>query len=193
MNPVRAPSRGKVADPIRHFVPMATRGPHCLRWKGYWAMFQRSWGFAFLNQAQWTRKSLAKAPFRRQRLSTRNKSLNQPLIPRRMSPECPGYIFNYSENSRPKKDGQTLKGLDAVKTRSSSAICSFTATGIHSREALAALLWGDKLTEKSKKYLRQSLWHLQTVLESDEQDRFCPSCRTRLVETQSAMRSLAQM
>ena len=32
------------------------------------------------------------------------------------------------------------------------------------REALAALLWGDISTDKSKKYLRQALWHLQTVL-----------------------------
>lgn len=35
----------------------------------------------------------------------------------------------------------------------------------HSREMLAALLWGDSPTEKSKKYLRQALWHLQTAPE----------------------------
>jgi DNA-binding SARP family transcriptional activator len=35
----------------------------------------------------------------------------------------------------------------------------------HSREALATLLWGDSTTEKSRKYLRQTLWHLQTGLE----------------------------
>jgi DNA-binding SARP family transcriptional activator len=33
---------------------------------------------------------------------------------------------------------------------------------------LAALLWGDTPTEKSRKYLRQSLWHLQTALRSRE-------------------------
>lgn len=32
------------------------------------------------------------------------------------------------------------------------------------REALAALLWGDTATDKSKKYLRQALWQLQTAL-----------------------------
>lgn len=36
----------------------------------------------------------------------------------------------------------------------------------HAREILAALLWGDCSTEKSKKYLRQALWHLQNVLET---------------------------
>ncbi|HEV7682505.1 MAG TPA: BTAD domain-containing putative transcriptional regulator [Pyrinomonadaceae bacterium] len=32
------------------------------------------------------------------------------------------------------------------------------------REALAALLWGETATHKSKKYLRQALWQLQTAL-----------------------------
>lgn len=35
----------------------------------------------------------------------------------------------------------------------------------HSREILAAQLWGDSTTEKSRKYLRQTLWHLQTALD----------------------------
>jgi DNA-binding SARP family transcriptional activator len=35
----------------------------------------------------------------------------------------------------------------------------------HSREMLGSLLWGDCSTEKSKKYLRQALWHLQNALE----------------------------
>lgn len=35
----------------------------------------------------------------------------------------------------------------------------------HSREMLASLLWGAYSTEKSKKYLRQALWHLQNALE----------------------------
>jgi DNA-binding SARP family transcriptional activator len=38
----------------------------------------------------------------------------------------------------------------------------------HSRETLASLLWGDSSTEKSKKYLRQALWHLQAGLETNE-------------------------
>ena len=35
----------------------------------------------------------------------------------------------------------------------------------HSREILAGQLWGDSTTEKSRKYLRQALWHLQTALD----------------------------
>jgi DNA-binding SARP family transcriptional activator len=35
----------------------------------------------------------------------------------------------------------------------------------HSREMLAGQLWGDSTTEKSRKYLRQALWHLQTALD----------------------------
>jgi DNA-binding SARP family transcriptional activator len=35
----------------------------------------------------------------------------------------------------------------------------------HSREILAGHLWGDSTTEKSRKYLRQTLWHLQTALD----------------------------
>lgn len=34
------------------------------------------------------------------------------------------------------------------------------------REALAALLWGDMPTEKSRKHLRQALWQVQTALKS---------------------------
>lgn len=34
------------------------------------------------------------------------------------------------------------------------------------RDLLASLLWGDTSTDKSKKYLRQALWHLQTALRS---------------------------
>jgi DNA-binding SARP family transcriptional activator len=36
----------------------------------------------------------------------------------------------------------------------------------HPRENLAALLWGDTPTAQSKKYLRQSLWQLQSALNS---------------------------
>ncbi len=35
----------------------------------------------------------------------------------------------------------------------------------HSREILAGQLWGDSTKEKSRKYLRQALWHLQTALD----------------------------
>ena len=36
----------------------------------------------------------------------------------------------------------------------------------HARETLASLLWGETSTEKSRKYLRQALWHLHTTLKA---------------------------
>jgi DNA-binding SARP family transcriptional activator len=59
-------------------------------------------------------------------------------------------------------------------------LCSFGSTKVqelfsylllhrhrpHSREALAALFWGDVPTAHSKKYLRQALWQLQAALNS---------------------------
>jgi len=35
----------------------------------------------------------------------------------------------------------------------------------HSRESVAGLLWDSSTTEKSRKYLRQALWHLQAALD----------------------------
>jgi DNA-binding SARP family transcriptional activator len=35
---------------------------------------------------------------------------------------------------------------------------------LHSREVLASVLWGDYTTSQSKKYLRQALWQIQTVI-----------------------------
>jgi DNA-binding SARP family transcriptional activator len=72
------------------------------------------------------------------------------------------------------KNGQPLNGLDASKDQELLSYLLIHRERHHSREALATLLWGDSSTEKSKKYLRQSLWHLQTVLESNEQDRSYP-------------------
>jgi DNA-binding SARP family transcriptional activator len=39
----------------------------------------------------------------------------------------------------------------------------------HSRETLAGLLWGNTTTEKSKKYLRQAIWHLQTAIDTHKE------------------------
>jgi DNA-binding SARP family transcriptional activator len=61
---------------------------------------------------------------------------------------------------------QTLKGLEAAKDQELLSYLLIHRTQHHSREALAGLLWSDTSTERSKKYLRQALWHLQTVLES---------------------------
>ena len=64
-------------------------------------------------------------------------------------------------------DAQPLKGLDASKDQELLSFLLIRGQQHHSREALAAMLWGDTPTDRSKKYLRQSLWHLQSVLESN--------------------------
>jgi len=63
-------------------------------------------------------------------------------------------------------DQQPLKGLDASKDQELLSFLLIRSNQHHGREALAAMLWGDNSTERSKKYLRQSLWHLQAILDS---------------------------
>jgi DNA-binding SARP family transcriptional activator len=62
-------------------------------------------------------------------------------------------------------EGRELEKLDACKSQELLCYLLVNRARPHPRESLAALLWGDATTEKSKKYLRQSLWHLQAVLE----------------------------
>lgn len=59
----------------------------------------------------------------------------------------------------------TLKGLEAAKDQELLSYLLIHRQQHHSREALAGLLWSENSTERSKKYLRQALWHLQAVLE----------------------------
>ena len=67
-------------------------------------------------------------------------------------------------------DGQPVKGLDARKDQELVSFLLIRADQHHSREALAALLWGDNPTAASKKYLRQSVWHLQTLFDSAQRE-----------------------
>ncbi len=61
---------------------------------------------------------------------------------------------------------QVVQGFDALKEQELLTYLLMHRNRPHSREMLAGLLWGDAPTEKSKKYLRQSLWHLQSALEA---------------------------
>lgn len=63
---------------------------------------------------------------------------------------------------------ESAKGLDSSKEQELLSYLLVRRDRSHSREALASLLWGESSTEKSKKYLRQALWHLQAGLETDE-------------------------
>ncbi|HZH92141.1 MAG TPA: BTAD domain-containing putative transcriptional regulator [Pyrinomonadaceae bacterium] len=62
-------------------------------------------------------------------------------------------------------DGQPLEGLDAFKVQELLSYLLVHRERPHTRESLAGLLWGETATDKSKKYLRQALWHLQSALE----------------------------
>jgi len=61
-------------------------------------------------------------------------------------------------------DSQPLKGLDASKDQQLLSFLLIRRNQHHSREAVASMFWEDQSTERSKKYLRQSLWHLQAAL-----------------------------
>ena len=63
-----------------------------------------------------------------------------------------------------------LTGLEASKDQELLSYLLIHRDRPHSREALASLLWGDTSTEKSKKYLRQALWHLHAALNSDSEN-----------------------
>ena len=68
------------------------------------------------------------------------------------------------------RGAQLLKGLDAGKDQELLSYLLVRRDRCHPRETLASLLWGDTSTERSKKYLRQALWHVQAALEDGEPD-----------------------
>jgi len=67
-------------------------------------------------------------------------------------------------------DAELLKGIEASKDQELLSYLLIHRDRPHSREALAALLWGETSTEKSKKYLRQALWHLHAALNSNNEN-----------------------
>lgn len=64
------------------------------------------------------------------------------------------------------RDDQLLKGLAANKEQELLSYLLVRRDRSHLRETLASVLWGDTSTERSKKYLRQALWHVQAALEA---------------------------
>lgn len=62
-----------------------------------------------------------------------------------------------------------MQGLDACKAQELLSYLLIYRDRPHARETLAGMLWSECSTEKSKKYLRQALWQLQTALESQGQ------------------------
>lgn len=66
-------------------------------------------------------------------------------------------------------EGQRLRGIDGGKLQELFSYLLLNRGRPHSREVLAALLWGASPTAQSKKYLRQALWQLQTALGGTDQ------------------------
>jgi DNA-binding SARP family transcriptional activator len=63
------------------------------------------------------------------------------------------------------RDSRVLKGLTAHKVQELISYLLVRRDQSHPRESLASVLWAETSSEKSKKYLRQALWHLQAALE----------------------------
>ena len=61
---------------------------------------------------------------------------------------------------------QTVDGLDSCKVQELFCYLLLHRNRPHPRETLAGLLWSDSRTAQSKKYLRQTLWQLQTAFDS---------------------------
>ena len=64
------------------------------------------------------------------------------------------------------RGGREFHGFDGCKVQELFCYLLIHHDRPHPREALASLLWGDNPTQKSKKYLRQTLWQFQNALES---------------------------
>lgn len=75
--------------------------------------------------------------------------------------------FHLFGRFRAEREAQLLKGFEASKEQELLSYLLIYRERPHPRETLAALLWADTSTEKSKKYLRQALWHLQSALDSE--------------------------
>src|SRR6188474_2572049 len=90
-------------------------------------------------------------------------------FPRRKLPTVPSLRFRLFGKFTAHHDAGLLKGIEASKDQELLSYLLIHRDRPHSREALASLLWGDTSTEKSKKYLRQALWHLHAALNSDNE------------------------
>jgi DNA-binding SARP family transcriptional activator len=66
-----------------------------------------------------------------------------------------------------KRDEQKLSGLEVCKEQELLSYLIVHRNRPHPRESLASLLWANTTTERSKKYLRQALWHVVSALQDN--------------------------
>jgi DNA-binding SARP family transcriptional activator len=62
--------------------------------------------------------------------------------------------------------GDLVPGFESAKVQELLGYILLNRHRPHLRETLAGLLWGDSTTSQSKKYLRQTLWQLQSAFET---------------------------
>ncbi|OGO19660.1 MAG: hypothetical protein A2Z14_10475, partial [Chloroflexi bacterium RBG_16_48_8] len=65
------------------------------------------------------------------------------------------------------KENQILADFDSGKSQELFCYLLLNRQQHHNRETLAGLLWDSNSTSQSKKYLRQALWQLQSILQDD--------------------------
>lgn len=62
-------------------------------------------------------------------------------------------------------NGEELVGIDGRKTQELLAYLLIHRSRAHAREVLAEVLWGEPHRARTRKYLRQALWQVQSALE----------------------------
>jgi DNA-binding SARP family transcriptional activator len=65
-------------------------------------------------------------------------------------------------------DQEVLCNFNAYKVQELFTYLLVYRNRPHARETLAGLLWDNATTEKSRKYLRQAIWHLQTAFDTQK-------------------------
>src|SRR5262245_49756504 len=58
-----------------------------------------------------------------------------------------------------------LSGFESRKVQELLCYLLLHRNQVHNRERLAAIFWGSQTTANSRKYLRHTLWQLQTALD----------------------------
>ena len=71
-------------------------------------------------------------------------------------------------------EGQPVAGLEGRKVQELFCYLLLHRGPLHSRESLADLLWDDSSSIQARKYLRQALWQLQTVVSPHVNAEECP-------------------
>ncbi len=68
-------------------------------------------------------------------------------------------------------DREELTGLEAGKLQVLLSYLLIHHSRSHSREALASMLWGNQSTAQSRKYLRQTIWQINSALQNYVNDK----------------------